>query len=132
METRLRITEVGLTYPDFVIPKEPGKPELVAYAVFKLTDGCGFELWVNSCKLLYTREGGYFVQLPAEPRTIACRACKGRNADHASYCNWCGDNLHPQFVRGKFYDVVCPASISTRDAIVSALVAEHERRRREG
>lgn len=111
-----------LTYPERRRPAD----SLIAYCVFKLSDGKGFELVVKSARLKWDY-GKYLLSLPAEPKLMRCANCSRQNADHANYCNWCGHALAPQGPKGWFMDVVCPTNQITRDAMLRAAVEEHER-----
>lgn len=121
---QLAITHVDLIYPH----AGTGEPALVAYASFRISDGAGFDLYVKSAKLMRDDRTGYFVQLPHEPRRAKCAKCRGRNPDHAPFCSWCGAGQPDAKERGYFYDVVVPANVATRAAILHALVDEHKRR----
>jgi hypothetical protein len=111
-----------LTYPN----QRRADDSLIAFVCFKLSDGRGFELVVKSARLKWDH-GKYLLSLPSEPKLMRCVKCSRQNADHASYCNWCGSALVPQGPKGWFMDVVCPTNQITRDAMLRAAAEEHER-----
>jgi len=77
---------------------------------------------------------GLFVAMPNRKLTARCPKCGGRNNVTASYCNRCGEKLHPRelprrphSVRPKLHmDIAHPIKQECRDEIQKAVITEYQ------